>query len=462
MQYRIYALCLLVSGCVTEVVTPPPQRPPPPPPPPQQAVVLPEAAQEYAPPPVVSVYVEPPVEQPAPIAVPWAPPPMLVETPPPPPTPAAVWVGGYWAWQGTWVWAHAHWVGPPRPNYGYINPYYENRNGAVIFIPGFWSPPGVMFVPPAPGLHISVEIAGPGVIPGPRPIGPEGVFVPPPPGSRFGMIIPAPIGTSPAVVTSAPPVVAVGMRVTVNNTNVTNVSNVHNTTVINNVTTNITNVTIVAPPTATANHQAVNAQVPAQAHLAAALPPVVKAQAPEPASTKPLQAYRPGQGAVALPPAQKVIVNPPRPVEAARVTSPPAPPPKANEVPPKPNEVRAKPNEVTATHAAETSKPAVAPAPRPEVAHDKVSPPPVAHEPVKPPAAPKTLLSKAPEKKPPVDSENKKAAAKEKTAEPAVISKSKPDAAEKSKQDKPAKPVAKAKTKEEEKDEKEKKERPVQ
>jgi hypothetical protein len=276
------------------------------------------------------------------------------------------------------------------------------------------------------------------------------------------MIIPAPIGTSPAVVTSAPPVVAVGMRVTVNNTNVTNVSNVHNTTVINNVTTNITNVTIVAPPTATANHQAVNAQVPAQAHLAAALPPVVKAQAPEPASTKPLQAYRPGQGAIALPPAQKVIVNPPRPVEAARVTSPPAPPPKANEVPPKPNEVRAKPNEVTATHAAETSKPAVAPAPRPEVAHDKVSPPPVAHEPVKPPAAPKTLLSKAPEKKPPVDSENKKAAAKEKTAEPAEISKSKPDAAEKSKQDKPAKPVAKAKTKEEEKDEKEKKERPVQ
>src|SRR5712672_2479679 len=96
-----------------------------------------------------------------------------------------------------------------------------------------------------------------------------------------GIIIPAPVGTAPAVVTGAPPVVAVGMRVTNNVNNTTN-----NVTNLRNVT-NITNVTIVAPPSATANGQAVNTSVPAQAHLAAAQKAIVKAQAPEPASSKP-------------------------------------------------------------------------------------------------------------------------------------------------------------------------------
>lgn len=47
-------------------------------------------------PPVVSVYVEPPLVQPAPIAIEIAPPPMLVEVPPPQPFVEAVWTGGYW------------------------------------------------------------------------------------------------------------------------------------------------------------------------------------------------------------------------------------------------------------------------------------------------------------------------------------------------------------------------------
>jgi hypothetical protein len=298
----IAASAALLAGCVATVT------------PPRIRVDVP-APEVYVPPPprpVVSVYVEPPISEPDPIAVGWAPPPLLVESPPPPPFDAAVWVGGYWVWQGDWVWAHGHWVGPPRPNYAWVHPYYENRDGVVIFITGHWSPPGVAFVPPPPGIHLAVEVAAPGVAIGVRPVGPNGCFIPAPPGSRAGIIIPAPIGTAPAVVTGAPPVVSVGMRVTAN---VNNTSIVRNSTVVNNTTnnvtnvknvTNITNVTIVAPAGVTANGQAVNASVPAQAHLAAAQPAVFKAQAPEPSSTKPIPAFVHGHPPAALPPAQAV------------------------------------------------------------------------------------------------------------------------------------------------------------
>src|SRR5215472_16185079 len=161
---------LLIAGCVTTVA------------PPRVEVAVPEPAPEVyvppPPPPVVSVYVDPPISQPPPIAVGWAPPAMLVESPPPPPFPEAVWVGGYWVWQGNWVWAHGHWMGPPRPNYGWVHPYYENRDGVVIFIAGHWAAPGAVFVPPPPSLHLTVEVAAAGVIAGPPPSGPNGVFIP--------------------------------------------------------------------------------------------------------------------------------------------------------------------------------------------------------------------------------------------------------------------------------------------
>jgi hypothetical protein len=232
----------------------------------------------YAPEPqqVISVYEQPAEQEPAPVAVASAPPPMLEEPPPPQPTPDDFWTGGYWAWQGTWVWVSGRWLPPPRPHYHWVQPYYEHRGDRVVFIDGFWGAPDVRMVPPARGVTLVLEPPGSGYQPGPPPEGPEGVFVPPPPGSRFGLIIPAPLGTPPAVVTSAPPVVNVGMRITgtVNQTTV-------NDTTINNSTT-INNVTIYAPATATANHRAVNVAVPAVAHLAAAIAPVVRVPAPRP------------------------------------------------------------------------------------------------------------------------------------------------------------------------------------
>ncbi|MCU6433848.1 YXWGXW repeat-containing protein [Undibacterium sp. Jales W-56] len=269
----------MLSACVTA-------------PPPSPRIVYVQRAPDSttytlpAPQSVVSVYVEPPIYQPPPVRVAWAPPPMLVELPPPQPYEEAVWTGGYWIWEGNWVWAHGRWAPPPRPGYAWIHPYYENRGDSVIFVNGFWAAPGVHFVAPPPSLNIAFASVNIGVVMGPRPIGPIGCFVPPPPGSRFGLVIPAPIGTPPAVVTSAPPVIREGMRI--------NMNNVSNTTIINNVS-NIKNVTIVAPAFATLNGQAVNSSVPNQAHLAAKISPVVNSMAPEPLSTKPVSTYAQGR-----------------------------------------------------------------------------------------------------------------------------------------------------------------------
>ena len=316
MKRLIIGTAVLLSGCVVEpahVYEPPQYQPGYPPPPQYQPQYQSQYQSQYQPPqydasyqppspqPVVSVYVEPPMGQPAPVLVAWAPPPMLVEMPPPMPYAGAIWTGGYWVWEGNWVWAHGRWAGPPQPGYGWVNPYYENRGGGVVFVNGYWAAPGVAFVPPPLGISITIGVVAAGVIAGPRCSGPEGVFVPPPPGSHFGLIVPAPIGTAPAVVTSAPPIINQGMRITTVN-NVRNISNV----------TNITNVTIVAPPGTTANGQAFNNSVPVQPHLAAAMTPVVKAYAPQPASSKPIPAYVAGHQPAMLPPAQVVhaIVSP--------------------------------------------------------------------------------------------------------------------------------------------------------
>lgn len=289
MKKIIFIAVMLLTGCAVQ----PPTRvvyvqaPPPPP--------APEVYRIPAPLPVVSIYVEPPLYQPPPIRIAWAPPPMLVEVPPPLPYFGAVWTGGYWVWEGNWVWARGRWVAPPRPDYAWVNPYYEHRAGSVIFVNGFWAAPGVSFVAPSLNLNIAFGVVAAGIVAGPRPIGPEGIFIPAPPGSYAGLIVPAPIGTAPAVVTGAPPIIRTGMHVNI----------VNNTTTINNVT-NVTNVTVVAPASATANGQAVNAAIPAQPHLAAAMPPVVRALAPEPASAKPIPALVPGRAAIVLPTAQMV------------------------------------------------------------------------------------------------------------------------------------------------------------
>ena len=242
------AATALLCACVVEEMPAPRYyvQAPPPRPVPAYPPVVPAAVPVAEP--GVSIYVDPPIDQPEPIAVQWAPPPMRVEMPPPPPYPDAVWIGGYWAWSGGWFWAAGRWAPPPRPRYFWVQPYYEHRGDIVVFVPGFWCAPERHFVPPPPGLSLTIALAAPGARFGHPPMGPQGVFVPPPPGSRPGLIVPAPIGTPPAVVVSAPPVVNPGMRVRGN---------------VDFGSHNVSNMTVEAPPNATANGQAFRNSVPA-------------------------------------------------------------------------------------------------------------------------------------------------------------------------------------------------------
>ena len=48
-------------------------------------------------------------------------------------------------------------------DYQWVQPYYEHRADVVVFVPGFWCAPERHFIPPAPGLSISIAIAAPGV-----------------------------------------------------------------------------------------------------------------------------------------------------------------------------------------------------------------------------------------------------------------------------------------------------------
>ena len=310
---------------------------------------------------VVSLFVDPPVVEPQPVAVAWAPPPMLVELPPPQPDPYAVWTGGYWTWQGDWVWCAGRWMDPPQQAYVWVQPYYEHRDERVIFIPGYWSAADAEFIAPPMDGPIAWAYVNEGVVIGPPPEGPAGVFVPPPPGSRPGLIIPAPIGTPPAVVISAPAVLAVGMVITG-----AVVIDAHHTTINDNRVTNysvtnvrnVTNVTVQAPAGATANGRAFQAQVPHQAHLAAALRPQVAARAPVPASRTAVAAYVPGHPPAALPAPQKVQGLPAVPPHGA-ANVPQAQRAQMGHAPMTPAEARAaRPNAPAETRTAQPGPPA--------------------------------------------------------------------------------------------------------
>ncbi|HEY8976850.1 MAG TPA: hypothetical protein VIN75_21730, partial [Burkholderiaceae bacterium] len=268
---------------------------------------------------VVSVFVDPPIQQPEPVAIAWAPPPMLVEDVPPQPDPYAVWTGGYWTWQGDWVWCAGRWMDPPRQEYVWVQPYYEHRADRVVFIPGYWSAPDVEFIAPPEDREIAWGYVNEGVVIGPPPEGPVGIFVPPPPGSRPGIIVPALIGTPPAVVVSAPPVMSVGMRIsgTFAYDGRHTISDNHPVSYRPAALRNIQNVTVQAPAGATASGHPFQAQVPHRAALAAAMHPQVAARAPVPASRTAVPAYVPGRPVAALPAPQKVQGLPAVPTHAA-------------------------------------------------------------------------------------------------------------------------------------------------
>jgi len=296
---------VLASGCVVhEYREPPPppvayRSPPPPPPPP---LVQPDVD-------VASVVIEPPVDQPPAVAIPYAPPPMRWDPPPPQPYAEAVWVGGHWSWwNGEWVWARGHWSRPPNPGYVYCEPYYEYRGPNVVFVAGFWRPVARVFVPPPPTVYVPVAEVRVVHVGYARPVGPQGVFVPAPPGSQPGVIVPAPIGTPPAVVLSAPPVVRPGM-------------------VIRPAPRGGV-VEVVAPAGVTREGRPVAAEAPVVSRDAAAVHPVVVAPPPPVRGTPVNAGYDRGHGGAVPygPDANAPVIRRPDP-NGSGVTVQPRPPP---------------------------------------------------------------------------------------------------------------------------------------
>jgi hypothetical protein len=74
-----------------------------------------------------------------PSAAPTAPPPRT-ETIPPAPRAGAMWIAGYWTWEGTtWTWIVGRWQMPPEGNVRWTPPVVQIHPGGIqVFMPGGW------------------------------------------------------------------------------------------------------------------------------------------------------------------------------------------------------------------------------------------------------------------------------------------------------------------------------------
>ncbi len=106
------AVVAFAPGCV---VAPPPPPPPPPP-----------VAESY-------------YGEPAEVVVNQEPPPPYAEVVGVAPAPGYIWVAGYWHWYGSrWVWYRGHYMRPPHAGAVWVAPRYVFRNGARIYVRGYW------------------------------------------------------------------------------------------------------------------------------------------------------------------------------------------------------------------------------------------------------------------------------------------------------------------------------------
>ncbi len=88
-----------------------------------------------------TVYVQrPPVAggPPGEVVVTEAPPPIQTEVIVEAPGPGYIWVPGYWAWQGRWVWVRGSWVLPPHPRALWIRGHWVHRGHGYVWIGGHW------------------------------------------------------------------------------------------------------------------------------------------------------------------------------------------------------------------------------------------------------------------------------------------------------------------------------------
>jgi hypothetical protein len=72
-------------------------------------------------------------------AVPPAPPAPLSEAVPPAPASNALWVPGYWDFNGSgYTWTGGRWEIPPPMSTSYIAAHWETQGNASVFVRGYW------------------------------------------------------------------------------------------------------------------------------------------------------------------------------------------------------------------------------------------------------------------------------------------------------------------------------------
>ncbi len=72
-------------------------------------------------------------------AAPTTPPPTPREIVPPAPAQNAVWVAGYWIYDGrSYAWTSGRWEIPPPMARVYVPAHSEQRHGQMVFVPGHW------------------------------------------------------------------------------------------------------------------------------------------------------------------------------------------------------------------------------------------------------------------------------------------------------------------------------------
>lgn len=73
------------------------------------------------------------------IETPPPPPPAPTETIPPAPATNAVWVPGYWTYDGRgYAWTTGHWEIPPPYANSYVAGHWENQGGRYVYVQSHW------------------------------------------------------------------------------------------------------------------------------------------------------------------------------------------------------------------------------------------------------------------------------------------------------------------------------------
>jgi len=76
--------------------------------------------------------------EPAQVVVTEAPPAPQVEVAPASPGPEYVWVGGYWSWQGRWVWMPGRWALRPAHHSVWVPGHWAARRRGWVWVQGHW------------------------------------------------------------------------------------------------------------------------------------------------------------------------------------------------------------------------------------------------------------------------------------------------------------------------------------